>query len=90
LRALLAAIGASVLVATSAPSNGFASSLWVWGGLRLFAGFIGAGVVVFLAWQTVKIRSTQSATGILYVGVIVVFLGEIAAQVLYRRVGLPL
>jgi hypothetical protein len=38
-----------------------------------------------MAWQTAKIRSTQSATGILYVVVILTFLGELVGQVLLRN-----
>jgi hypothetical protein len=35
-----------------------------------------------MAWKTATIRSTQSATGILYVVVILTFLGELIGQVL--------
>ena len=35
-----------------------------------------------MAWQTARIRSTQSATGILYVVVIFCFLGELTGQLL--------
>jgi hypothetical protein len=38
-----------------------------------------------MAWQTLKIPNTQSATGILYVAVIAVFLGELTAQLLSGR-----
>jgi hypothetical protein len=43
-----------------------------------------------MAWQTLKIPNTQSATGILYVGVIFVFLGELAALVLSGKLGHPI
>jgi hypothetical protein len=35
-----------------------------------------------MAWESAKIRSTQSATGILYVVVIFCFLGELSSQLL--------
>jgi len=35
-----------------------------------------------LTWQTLKIPNTQSATGILYAGVIVTFIGELTSQLL--------
>src|SRR5947209_6808308 len=49
----------------------------------------GVGVVLpliltVMAWQTVRIRSTQSATGILYVVVIFCFVGELTSQLLYQ------
>lgn len=90
LRALLAGLGALMVVSHSVPVENLGHFLWVWITLRWVAGIWGAGIVVVLSWQTVKIGATQSATGILYVGVIVVFLGELAAQVLSRRVGVPL
>lgn len=50
--------------------------------LRWLAGLIAAGFVVWMAWQTLKIPNTQSATGLLYVVVILVFLGEMTSQLL--------
>ena len=41
-------------------------------------------VLVMMAWHTARIRSTQSATGILYVVVILTFLGELMSQLLFR------
>lgn len=83
LRALIAGIG-----------------LWIWAGehslatldevtmvlpLRWGIGFIGPFVLGIMAWKTAKIRSTQSATGILYVIVILTFLGELVSQVLLHN-----
>jgi hypothetical protein len=47
-------------------------------------------VLTTLAWQTAKIRSTQSATGILYIVVIFAFLGELISQLLFQMTSLPL
>lgn len=52
---------------------------WSMTALRWLAGVLGVGIIGVMAWQTLKIPNTQSATGILYVGVILVFLGELAA-----------
>jgi hypothetical protein len=41
-----------------------------------------------MAWETARIRSTQSATGILYVVTIVVFLGELLSMLLIDKTGL--
>lgn len=50
--------------------------------LRWLAGILGLLGVVVLTWKTLEIPNTQSATGILYVGVIGAFLGELAGQLL--------
>jgi hypothetical protein len=54
----------------------------IWLGLRWVLGFILPLVLGVMAWQTARIRSTQSATGILYVVVIFCFLGELTSQLL--------
>jgi hypothetical protein len=43
-----------------------------------------------MAWKTLKIPNTQSATGILYVGVIGTFLGELTAMLLHLDTIYPL
>lgn len=48
--------------------------------MRWGMGFIGAGISVFLARRTAAIRSTQSATGILYITTTFVLFGELAAM----------
>jgi hypothetical protein len=53
--------------------------------MRWGIGFVGPLVLGIMAWKTAKIRSTQSATGILYVVVILTFLGELVGQVLLRN-----
>lgn len=58
------------------------STLWLasrWG-----VGFAGPVLATFLAWRTVQIRSTQSATGILYTAMIMVLFGELTALILSR------
>jgi hypothetical protein len=53
-----------------------------WLPVRWGLGFVGPLVLGWMAWQTAKIRSTQSATGILYVVVVFCFLGELTGQLL--------
>jgi len=48
--------------------------------VRWGVGLLGPLVLGAMAWQTARIRSTQSATGILYVVVIFCFLGELTGQ----------
>jgi hypothetical protein len=55
--------------------------------VRWTLGLIAPLVLGWMAWETARIRSTQSATGILYVGVIVVFLGELMSQLVTNRTG---
>lgn len=59
-------------------------------GLRWLAGLIGAMVAAWMAWETLNVPNTQSATGILYVGVITTFLGELTAQLLSSQSQYPL
>ena len=53
--------------------------------MRWGMGIVGAGVSVYLARRTAAIRSTQSATGILYITTIFVLFGELAALVMSGR-----
>jgi hypothetical protein len=55
---------------------------WVWG-------LLGPLILSYLIWGTVRIRSTQSATGILYVAVLFVLTGEILSQYLALFHGMP-
>jgi hypothetical protein len=43
-----------------------------------------------MAWRTLEVPNTQSATGILYVAVIGVFVGELAAALLSAESAFPL
>ena len=59
----------------------------LWLPLRWGLGLVAPLVLGWMAWQTARIRSTQSATGILYVVVIFCFLGELTAQLLQANTG---
>jgi hypothetical protein len=58
--------------------------------LRWLSGLVGATALCVMTWKTLKIPNTQSATGILYVAVIAVFLGELTSQLLSARALFPL
>jgi hypothetical protein len=58
--------------------------------LRWSFGIVGVGATLWMAWQTLKIPNTQSATGILYVSVIGAFIGELAASLLSAESAFPL
>lgn len=71
---------------TSSPSAGnLETETLIWLAARWFLGFVGPLVLGWMAWETARIRSTQSATGILYVVVIVCFLGELTSQLLLEK-----
>ena len=61
-----------------------------WLGLRWLAGVIGPLVVSLMVWRILKYRNTQAATGVLFVGVILAFIGDMTAALLLRETTLPL
>lgn len=87
LRVALCGVG---LVCASAAADAVLAAHWPLIVLRWLSGLLGAGVIALMAWQTLKIPNTQSATGILYVGVILTFLGELSAQLLSAGGRIPL
>jgi hypothetical protein len=71
-----------------------AAGLWspdgvfVW--MRLLFGIVGPMCLIWFVWKTVEIRSTQSATGILYVQLFLVLAGELLTKYLRVAAGYPL
>ena len=57
---------------------------------RVLFGLAGPAVLAWLTWETAKIRSTQSATGILYVDFFTVIVGEVLAKYLLLSQRVPL
>lgn len=89
LRAAVAGYGLGCWTAGQAPGN-VTDVTVLWLPLRWGLGVVGPLVLGWMAWQTARIRSTQSATGILYVVVIFCFLGELTSQLLQAANRLPL
>ncbi len=56
--------------------------------MRWLMGFAGPLVATVLAWKTVQIRSTQSATGILYAAMALVLFGELSSLIAAHAGGL--
>ena len=50
-------------------------------------GFVGTAIATYMTWKTAQIRSTQSATGILYITMIFVLFGELTSMILAGRGG---
>lgn len=65
-------------------------SWWLFLLLRWAFGLIGVMALVVMAWKTLQIPNTQSATGILYVAVIGVFTGELLGLLLSADAGIAL
>jgi hypothetical protein len=96
---LLRALGAAVLLRvglalfglwawTRGPVSGtLEQEVLLWLPVRWALGFVLPLVLGWMAYETARIRSTQSATGILYVVVIFCFLGELTAQLLVDKTG---
>jgi protein NrfD len=63
------------------------SGIFFW--QRVLFGLVGPGLLSYLTWETAKIRSTQSATGILYVDFFTVVVGEVLAKYLLLATRVP-
>jgi len=57
--------------------------------VRYLVGILVPAVMVYMAWACVRIRSNQSATGILYVAGILLLIGELTALALNADLGWP-
>jgi hypothetical protein len=87
-RAALAALGWWLwhegMVGTS--GSGHISTFFL--AIRWGMGIAGPALATLLTWKTVAIRSTQSATGILYIAMTFVLFGELTALILARDAGI--
>ena len=84
-RLLVSAVG--WLMAGSTLSGG---TVWTWFALRWLAGIIAPLVIAMMALQILRYRNTQAATGVLFAGVILTFIGEMSAALLYYELHVPL
>jgi hypothetical protein len=88
---------AAALVARAALAGAATALLtrdvWLRDGLfiltRWLVGLAVPAVFLYMAHDCIKRRSTQSATGILYVAGVLLFIGVIVALYLVRSTGLP-
>ena len=86
--ALFAVAGAFDAAAAVAVGRWDNDGVFVW--MRLLFGIAGPLSLIGFVWKTVEIRSTQSATGILYVQLFLVMSGELLATYLRVSAGYPL
>ena len=71
-------------------ANEITTQWWLFLLLRWSFGIVGVAILAWMAWQTLKIPNTQSATGILYVAVIGTFVGETMSLLLSAESLFPL
>jgi hypothetical protein len=81
LKAMAIAVAAQVIVcglglALELGVRDFSTQDWLFLTLRWSFGLVGVIILIWLAWETLAVPNTQSATGILYVAVMGVFVGE--------------
>lgn len=87
--AAVLAIAVGDPLATGRSLRGYVSSIdgiFFW--QRVLFGLAGPALLGYLTWETAKIRSTQSATGILYVDFFTVVVGEVLAYYVVLSTGL--
>ena len=87
------ALGLRLVVSAIALALGYellqSSTHWLWFSLRWLAGIVGPLVLVVMVSKILRYKNTQSATGVLFVGVILTFIGELSATLLARELHLP-
>lgn len=62
---------------------------WTWFVLRWLAGIVGPLAISIMALRILRYRNTQAATGVLFAGVILTFIGEMSAALLYSELHVP-
>ena len=82
-----------LLISLAALGLGFGllteSTYWIWLALRWLAGILGPGAACIMVQRILRYRNTQAATGVLFVAVILTFIGELTADLLQRTLGVP-
>lgn len=87
--AALARLGVSIWALALGASALTESTFVVWLSLRWLAGIAGPLGVWWMVRRILAYRNTQSATGLLFVGVILTFIGELTADGLFRATRVP-
>jgi len=89
LRLLVSAAGVAIGWQTLT-GEGFGGTPLMWLVLRWLAGIVAPLVLALMVWRILRYRNTQAATGVLFVGVIVTFIGELSATLVSQELHLPL
>jgi protein NrfD len=87
----IAVVGAAawVAIATAGFRHYITSIAGIFFWQRVLFGLAGPAILSYLTWETAKIRSTQSATGILYVDLFTVVVGELLAKYILLATRVP-
>jgi hypothetical protein len=62
---------------------------WMWLGIHWLGTIVVPLIVAALVWRILKFRNTQSATGVLFAGLILVLMGEMSGTLLERDLHIP-
>jgi hypothetical protein len=73
-----------VIFASSSGIDFSDGAIMMWFAMRVLMGYVGVLAATWLAWRTALIRSTQSATGILYIALALLLFGELTSMLLGR------
>jgi len=84
---VLALFGGSA--AASAIADLFGDHLMLWS-MRMIFGPIASLILTWMCWQTLKIPQTMAATGLLYIALMSVVVGEMLGRFILFRTALPL
>lgn len=88
--AVIARLGVSLTAWFIAGQSLHSGVHWTWFALRWLAGILGPLAVAIMALRILRYRNTQAATGVLFAGVILTFIGEMSAALLYSELRVPL
>ncbi len=80
--AIRTVVSGTGLVLQAQAGQSLPTAFWLFVSFRWLSGILGTLMFALMAWYTLKVPNTQSATGILYAGVVVAFLGELTSQLL--------
>ena len=78
-RTLVSGTGLALQATSAQP---LVAAFWIFVTFRWLSGLLGTFTLALMTWYTLKVPNTQSATGILYAGVILAFLGELTSLLL--------
>jgi len=93
LAVLMAIVAMMGLLGGQASSDAVATLLgsdWILLTMRLLLGPVASIVLAWMTWQTLKIPQTMAATGLLYIAVMSVLVGELMGRFILFRTALPL
>jgi hypothetical protein len=86
---VICAVGLTMILLWQRPIELFWDRFGILVLTRWLVGLGVSSLFIYMAWDCIRRRATQSATGILYVAGVLIFIGELMALYLLRETGLP-